>query len=354
MRIEAGSLRGIATDIFRAAKLDEDKAATVARLLVEADLMGHRTHGLALLPWYIQGIGDGSIASEGEIEEISDRGPSICWNANNLPGAWVTEKGVALACERAQTYGVATLVVGNTHHIGCLAVYLEHATSRGLLISITCTSPSGKAVAPFGGMTPVFTPNPTAHGIPTAAEPVLIDISASITTINMAKQMAARGERYQHDWVLDRHGAPSREPQALLDGGSLLPTGGLDHGQKGYGMALQAEALTQGLFGYGRADGPVTGPTTSVTIEVRDPNAFGGVEAFLRQTGWLRDACLSSAPLPGGPAVRLPGQAAQARRRDALSNGLDLSPDILAGLRKTAADLGVSASQIQKIAEETP
>ena len=110
-----------------------------------------------------------------------------------------------------------------------------------------------------------------------------------------------------------------------------LPTGGLDHGQKGYGMALHAEALTQGLAGYGRADAP-EGTNAAVTVQVWDPEAFGGREAFLRQTGWLADTCRANPPRPGVSAVRLPGQAALARRRAALTDGMALHPGIIESL----------------------
>ena len=59
--------------------------------------------------------------------------------------------------------------------------------------------------------------------------------------------MIREGRSYEHDWLLDRDGVPSRDPRVVEDGGTLLAAGGLDHGQKGYGMALHAEALTQGL-----------------------------------------------------------------------------------------------------------
>ena len=126
----------------------------------------------------------------------------------------------------------------------------------------------------------------------------------------------------------------------MLDGGTLLPVGGLDHGQKAYGMALHAEALTQGLAGYGRADAP-SGTNAAVTVQVWDPEAFGGRAAFLRQTGWLADACRTNPPRPGVSAVRLPGQTALALRRAALAEGVTLHPGIIESLAPAAERLGV-------------
>lgn len=334
------ALLGFAKALFSAAGLEDAKAAAVARYLVEADLMGYTTHGLALAAWYLQSVADGVMQRAGAPETISDRGPAVAWRGRRLPGAWLTSEAVALACTRAETYGTATITIADSHHIGCLAAYLTIATDRGYMVSIASSSPSGAQVAPFGGTRGVYTPNPVAHGIPTPGDPILIDISASITTVNMAQRLAREGRQYDHDWLLDEEGKPSRDPRVIERGGTLLPTGGLDHGQKGYGMALHVEAFTQGLAGYGRVDAP-KGTNAAVTVQVFDPQAFGGRDAFLRQTGWLADACHANPPRPGIQRVRLPGENGLARKRDALANGVPLFPGIIASLKQPAERLGV-------------
>ncbi|MDP9837141.1 L-lactate dehydrogenase [Neorhizobium huautlense] len=340
-RYAAGDLLALARALFSKAGLEADKAEAVATYLVEADLMGHSTHGLALAGWYLQGIADGVVTKTGTYDVVSDKGPAVCWQGNRLPGAWLTSEAVKLATERATKFGTATVVIANSHHIGALAAYLELATSKGMMVSVASSSPSGGQVAPFGGLKGLYTPNPVAYGIPTPEGPMLIDISASITTVNMAQRMIREGRQYEHDWLMDAEGNPSRDPKVLDAGGSLLPTGGLDHGQKGYGMALQVEAITQGLAGYGRADAP-KGTNAAVTVQVWDPEAFGGRDAFLRQTGWLADACHANPPRPGINRVRLPGEAALGRKRTALADGVALYPTIIASIEPHAERLGVA------------
>ncbi|WP_411033074.1 Ldh family oxidoreductase [Shinella sp. BYT-45] len=340
-RYDADELLAFARSLFSAAGLEADKAAAVATYLLEADLMGHSTHGLALAGWYLQSIADGVMTKAGSFDVVSDRGPSVCWNGNRLPGAWLTCEAVKLAVDRAGRFGTATVVIGNSHHIGALATYLPIATGKGMLVSIASSSPSGAQVAPFGGLKGLYTPDPVAHGIPTPDGPILIDISASITTVNMAQRLIREGRQYDAEWLMDADGNPSRDPRVLEAGGTLLPTGGLDHGQKGYGMALIAEALTQGLAGYGRADAP-KGTNAAVTVQVWDPEAFGGREAFLRQTGWLADACRANPPRPGVNRVRLPGEAATARKRAAIETGVVLHAGIMDSLAPHAERLGIA------------
>ena len=340
-RYEVPALLAFAGSLFRAAGLAPALAEPVARYLVEADLMGHDTHGLALAAWYLGHIADGTVARDGDPETLSDKGAAVAWAGRRLPGAYLVTRALDLAVDRARTYGTCTVNIGNAHHIGALAAYLHRATDHGMLVSIASSSPSGAQVAPFGGLKGVFTPNPVAHGIPTPQGPVLIDISASITTFNMAQRLIREGRAYPGDWVMTPDGTPSADPADLTRGGSLLPTGGLDHGQKGYGMALQVEALTQGLAGYGRADAP-KGTNSAVTVQVWDPAAFGGADAFLRQTGWLADACHASPPRDAARPVRLPGEAALARKARALAEGVTLYPSIMPSLAEPAARLGVA------------
>ena len=178
-------LLALAAALLEKSGLDHAKAETVAELLVEADLMGHDTHGLALLPRYLEEIAAGAMTIKGEPDVIRDTGSCITWDGRRLPGVWLVAMALDLALDRAMIHGVATAVIRNSHHIGCLAAYLPRATERGYMLIISSTDPSNASVAPFGGTQAVFTPNPVAVGIPTGADPILIDTSASITTNKM-------------------------------------------------------------------------------------------------------------------------------------------------------------------------
>ena len=342
LRYQPDALIGFAAALFAAAGLDEDKARTSARYLVEADLMGHTTHGLALVPGYLNQIAAGKMAVDGDPHVVSDGGAVVTWDGRTLPGVWLTVKAIELAKSRASHHGVGVVSIRRSHHIACLAAFLPLVTDDDKMVILATSDPAGRSVAPYGGRKAVYTPDPIAVGIPTLGDPILVDISASVTTNGFSARLNTEGKRMPHPWLLTADGEPTDDPGVVFadPAGSILPVGGLDHGHKGFGMGLMIEALTQALSGYGRAEAP-EGWGASVFVQVMDPAAFGGTDAYLRQSGWLADACHENPPRPGVDRVRLPGENALARRRDGHANGVTLYPGIMAALQAKAAELGV-------------
>lgn len=341
------ALVAYAERLLAAAGLDGDKPAVTARLLVTADAMGHTTHGLAQLPDYLEDILAGNMTRTGEPDVLADKAAAVVWDGRRLPGVWLTDKAVRLAAARAKTTGICAVTIRRSHHIACLATFLPAATEQGLLAIVASSDPSDAHVAPFGGTKAVFTPDPLAVGIPTEGDPILIDISASITTAGMSARLRREGGRFPGEWALDADGRPSRDPHVLVGErqGTLLPTGGADHGHKGYGLALMVEALTQGLSGYGRADAEA-GWGASVFVQVFDPALFGGLAAFTRQTEWVAEACRTNPPVDPSRPVRLPGAAAARGLRDAHAHGLTPRPGLLEALEPWAGQFGIAPLRI--------
>ena len=196
-------------------------------------------------------------------------------------------------------------------------------------------------MAPFGGTSPVLTPNPLAIGFPTGGDPILIDLSASITTTTLTRTLAARGERYPEQWALTAAGEPTDDPREVTErGGTLLPLGGTHKGYKGFGLALMVDVLTQGLADFGREDPPAP-MSLAVFVQVIDPDAFGGRAAFVRRAGFVADACRAVPPVPGVSGVRVPGDGAARARRAALEHGVPVDAAVLDRLAGRAAGLGV-------------
>lgn len=340
-KYSASSLVAFADRLLTRQGLEKDKAESVARILVEGDLLGHDTHGLALLPAYLGELEKGRMTKSGEPEIINQLPAAALWDGRRLPGPYLVEKALSIASAMAQTYGTGTVSIRRSHHIACLAAFLKPVTDRGLVVQILCSDPNVASVAPYGGREAVFTPDPLAIGIPTSGDPILVDISASITTNGLVNRYAANGRKFSYTCLLDAQGTPTDDPMEVTqNGGTILPLGGLETGHKGFGLALMIEALTGGLAGFGRADAG-EGWGANVFVQVLHPAAFGGVEGFERQMDWLAGACRSCPPAAGFDEVRLPGQRGLARREKQLTEGVELHESIMPRLRVWAEKLGI-------------
>jgi LDH2 family malate/lactate/ureidoglycolate dehydrogenase len=341
-RYRAAELVTFATRLLAGAGLHEERARVVAEVLVDADLLGHTTHGLDMLARYLREIDTGSMARTGEPQTLRDHGSALVWDGRRLPGPWLTKRAIATAKERLKQHPTATVVVRRSHHIGCLQAYLQPVAEEGLVILLTCSDPSGAGVTPHGGIASRITPNPLAAGFPTDGEPVLLDVSMSTTTNALTKRLAETQGRLPGPWIVDADGAATDDPAALFAErpGAILPLGGLELGHKGFALALLVEALTSGLAGHGRADGPKEWGA-SVFLQLIDPEAFGGTAAFRRETSKLAAICHETPVAAGAPPVRLPGERALQTRARQLRDGVELFPTVMPALRPWAERLQV-------------
>lgn len=344
MRYHHTDLTHFAQNLLSAAGADHGKALAVADILVQGDLMGHTTHGLALLPSYLGELGSGSMGKTGSPTVVSDFPAAVTWDGQRLPGPWLVLEAMALARERASAQGTCTVVIRRSHHIACLAAYHQRATDQGLMMILTCSDFNSGSVAPFGGLDPVFTPNPISAGIPTSGAPVVMDISCSSTTNGLTNRLHAEGKKMPAAWLIDGHGQPSHDPAVLFQEpkGTILPLGGLDSGHKGYGMTWLVEALTGGLAGLGRAD-PKEGWGATVFLQIIDPAAFSGLPAFKRQTDKVAELCHASRPAQAGVPVRTPGERGHALAQTQKQSGVALYESIMPALLPWASKLGVTA-----------
>jgi len=309
-KYSAVSLIDFATQILEANGMQQEMALDVAQVLVEGDLLGHDTHGLALLSPYVNALKNGPMTGSGEIDIFSQRAAVATWDGRRLPGPWLVRRGLDWARKVAREFGTATLVIKNSSHIAALAAYLEQPARDGFMVQLMCSDPSVASV---------------------------IDISASITTNGMTSRLHNSGEQGAHNWWLDANGQPTTDPTVLENDppGTLMPLGGIEAGHKGYSLALFVESMTAGLTGHGRAD-KVEGWGATVYLQLTDCEAFGGLSEFERQTQWLVDRSVANKPINENVPVRVPGQRALARKAEQLHAGISLHETIRPALMKLA------------------
>ena len=339
--VKKDKLLDFCMNILLKLSMDEEKALKTSDILIEADMMGHSTHGTRLLPMYIEDIEKGNMKVSGEVSIINDAGSCITWDGNLLPGIWLTEKAISIAAKKCKKHGVSTVLIGNSHHNGALAAYMLPFVNQGFIVLIKSSVPSSATVAPYGGTEPLLTPDPMAIAFPTNGDPVIIDISASITTNNMIGEKIVNNEKFDFNCLLTAQGIPTNDPIEVREkGGTVLPIGGMEYGHKGFGLALGIEALSQGLSGLGRLNQPKS-MNLSTMVQVINPDFFAGLQNFKNQMSFTINKAKSNKPIVG-KKIYIPGERAINKRSKSLENGIKLSKNTILSLRKLSKIYNIS------------
>ena len=214
-RFTAADLLRFGQRLLAASGLADDRARIVAEVLLEADLLGHTTHGLALLPSYLEELKGGAMERTGNPQIVADHGSALTWDGRYLPGPWLVRRAIAVARDRMPEHPVVSVAIRRSHHIACLQAYLTAVTDDGLFIFLACSDPNSRTVAPHGGLAPRYSPNPIAVGIPTESAPILIDISTSSTSNGVCNRAAAEDTRLAGKWLIDRNGNATDDPRVV-------------------------------------------------------------------------------------------------------------------------------------------
>jgi len=325
-------LHRVAFNIYQAAGVPEDEAHIVARHQVNANLVGHDSHGVILLPTYLDRIQKGYIVPGAPFEVVSETPTTACINGHWGFGFVVTEKAMRLAIEKAQRQNVAALTVRYQSHIGRLGSYPPMAAKEGLIGLITADSGAGpKSVAPFGGVERRLGTNPLSIAVPSNLEgPVLLDMATCVVAAGKIGLARARKKAVPAGWIVDKDGAPTTDPNDFYAGGSILPLGG-DRGYKGSGLSIFVEILSGILTGIGFGVDPEVWKARhgveyrhndGCFIAVFNVDAFTPLAEFKREVTEFIKLVKSSKPAKGVDEVLYPGEpewiTEQQRRKDGI------------------------------------
>jgi uncharacterized oxidoreductase len=245
-------LRRVAYSIYKAAGVPEEEARIVANHQVRADLVGHPSHGVILLPVYMERIEKGHIVPGANFEVVKETPTTARINGNWGFGFVVTEKAMRMAIEKAKTQNVAAVTVFYQSHIGRIGEYAQMAAKEGMIGLITADSGAGgKRVVPFGGKEKRLGTNPISIAFPSNLEaPFFMDMATSTVASGKINVARARKEKVPPGWIIDKEGDPTVDPNDYYDGGALLPVGA-DRGHKGYCLSSVVEIFSGVLTGMG-------------------------------------------------------------------------------------------------------
>jgi uncharacterized oxidoreductase len=320
--VAAENLTAFAIAAYEAAATPPEHARIVAAHQVGANLSGHDSHGVVLLPTYVERIDRGHIMPTARPRVLSESPASLAvyggWGFGPVISEWTMERLIAKARETR----VAAGTVREQSHVGRLADYPLMAARAGFIgLMMADSGQSPKAVAPFGGREARLGTNPLCIAFPSDLPgPICIDMATSAVAAGKLNVARARGKPIPLGWLLDKDGKPTTDPSAQLQGGVMLPLGGPE-GHKGYGLSFAVEALAAVLPGLGFGIDPKGRHNDGTFMLVVDPAAFSPtdfkaqIEAFVR---YLK----ATPPAEGFEEVLYPGEieyrTEQRRRREGI------------------------------------
>lgn len=233
------------TRVLRAAGMPQGHADIVAAAMVDADVRGHHSHGLLLLPVYLRRIEQGGIDPAAEPEWITEQPSLAVLSGRGAPGHVAAWRAAERCAQQAARTGVAAVAVRHTNHVGMLAAYREPFQAHGVVGLVL--NLAGNSVAPPGGQRPTMGNNAVCLVVPRQGqEPFVIDFATGAVACGKIRHAALRGEAVPEGWLLDAGGQPSTDPARLDDGGAVPVFGG----HKGLAVSLMIEVLA-GVIGGG-------------------------------------------------------------------------------------------------------
>ena len=326
-RIAAPALREFAASVYVAAGVAEADAAVAAELLVEADLLGFDTHGIAHLaahPGYAPGLAGGHVQPSGTFEVVRETPATALVDGHGVLGAVTAVRATDLAIEKAEATGVGVVAVREGRHFGAACLYALRIADAGM-IGIVATNASPWVVPTFGRERMLGT-NPIAVAAPTGDDrPFVCDVSTSTVAFGRIEHALRTGSRLAPGWAVDGEGRPTLDPAVVVDAGGLTPLGGTPEGSshKGYALAASVDVLTGILSGTGWSKLlPVHTTQAAHTFVALQVDAFAEPDDFHRDLRAMLGALRSVAAgrrrrartRARGSRVRVPSRPWRARR----------------------------------------
>ena len=343
--ISAQDLRAKVTRIIEAAGSQPAEAAQVADNLVMANLSGHDSHGVGMVPRYVNAVLEGGLSPNTGVKVLLDSGALLSLDGQRGYGQITGVQAMELGMARAREHGTCIVALGNSHHLGRIGHFAEMAVAQGLVSMHFVNVLSRPVVAPFGGGDGRFGTNPCCIGVPLAGrEPFVLDFATSRVAQGKMRVAHNKGERVPEGTLIDEHGQPTTDPSVVVvpqsNGlfGALMTFG--EH--KGYGMAVACELLGGALTGGGtwhRAADTRSAVLNGMLTVLIDPAKLGTQATFEQEalafTDWLRQSPSHSV------GVLIAGEPERAARVARTQGGIVVDDATWAELESSATKVGL-------------
>jgi uncharacterized oxidoreductase len=342
-KLPAERIKEIGEGLLIASGAPAVEAETVMRHCVNANLAGHDSHGIIMIPNYIERVKVGHIVPGAPWKIVQESATTTVVDGHWGFGYVVNERAMKYTIEKARTANVAAATVFRQGHIGRLASYPLMAVEAGMIGLITADSGrSPKHVAPFGGAEPRLGTNPLSIAVPSdLGGPLFLDMATSAVAAGKISLAVARKQEVPLGWIIDKDGKQTTDPTQHRKGGALLPLGGSE-GYKGYGLAVMVEILCGLLTGLGFGVEPTGRHNDGCFMAVFKVDAFRPLAQFKQEVTEFARYLQDTKPAEGFSRVYYPGEIEYEKEKDRRANGIEVEDATWQKLREMAAGYGIA------------
>jgi uncharacterized oxidoreductase len=328
------------------------EAQLVAENLVTANLTGHDSHGIGMIPRYVESLQEGGLQPNRHPAIKFDGGALIALDGRAGYGQVIGLEATDIAIERAKAHGVCVMALANSHHLCRIGQWAEQAVAQGLVSISFVNVISRSIVAPFGGSDARFGTNPCTVGVPLAGQPpFILDMATSGVAQGKVRVAHNKGEKLPPGLLLDDQGEPTLEARfGVLEPFGALTTFGL---HKGYGLAVVCELLGGALSGGGTwhtADRSKKRVLNGMLTILIDPRKLGTAAVFEREARAFVTWVKQSPPAPGVDRVRIAGDPERETRARREKDGIAVDAATWQEIRAAGAKVGVDAKRLDNLA----
>ena len=352
LSFRAEALSAAVHAVIAAGGSSDREASLVAANLVEANLRGHDSHGVGMVPRYIDALKEGGLAVNQQVGVVRDGGMLLTLDGRHGYGQTIGLEAMAMGIERARMHGVCILGLAHSHHLGRIGHWAEQCAAAGLVSIHFVNVISRPVVAPFGGRDARFGTNPFCVGIPrTGTDPIVLDFATSRIAQGKTRVAHNKGLPIEPDTILDDQGNPTTDPRytVIPPLGALLTFG--EH--KGSGLALVCELLGGALAG-GETARPAVDERRRVLNSMFsilvDPARLGTAENLAREMEAFVAHYQASPPRPGVDRVRIAGEPERERKAERLHDGIAVDAVTWSEIQAAAEKVGLARSELDRIA----
>lgn len=329
-------------ELLRAAGVSEKKSELVAGSLIAGNLRGVDSHGVQLLPYYLEQLeaGDMDAAADGHV--VSESGACLLYDGENGIGQWVSEICTAHAIRLAREHGLGMAVARESNHFGAAAWWGAKMSAAGLVGVVMCNA--SPIVPPWQGKEPRFGTNPICVSVPGSRTWLLDMATTTVAAGKIFKAHINHQPEIPAGWAMDSDGVPTTDTEKAFHG-LLMPLGGY----KGSGLAFLVEILC-GVLGGGAMSTELGGirwrgtrTRVSQTFIGIDVARFMPVEEFDARMRQIVGSVKAAAPARGFDEVMVAGDPEWRIEEKRLREGIPVPEGNWENLVKWAARLGVAA-----------